>query len=269
MKFLPEPLVEDILKHRPVLLLNKSRHALSLVDDLVHRHPSLVTSKGGKAFPLEVWDMVIAAGLEEPREDEYALVRPRAALDDGALICDAYELTSISAFERNGHYRKLLEATGCFLDRLESKSLDGCEVNEEVIRKGDAFAVNQEGFRNQRKSYEDILSVYIELPDIMSRLEYGQCGFCGGDRELVAGNHGSWVVGRYGILLRSTIWVPCPECVGDSYTRDALEVALEEDEITHSEDMQWTEELDEACEKKWEILGKSVEGRLKELGYVD
>lgn len=273
MTFLTETLIEYILKHRPVLLLNKSRHALSLVDDLVHRHPSLVTSKGGKAFPLEVWDMVIAFGLEEPREDEYVLVRPRSALRDGALIVDAYDLTSIPAFERNGHYSKLLNADARFLDCLEWGSLSGGKDIEEIIRKGATFAVDLEGIRNHRKTYEDILSVFIELPDLISRLEYGLCGFCGGDGELVAGEPGCWAMGRYGIILESTASVPCPECVGDSYTRDALQLAQEEMAVRYNvewtDDVEWTDELDEAYEGRWERLAKSVEGRLQELGYLD
>lgn len=270
MRFVPESWVGDMLEHRPLLLLNETRHGLSLIDYLVHRHPSLVTSKqGGKALPLELWDMIIAAALEEPRKDKYALVRPRAALVDGALICDAYNLKRIPAYERNEHYDELLEDYDGFLDSLEAENPDECEDDEVTIRKGATFAVDLKAIRNQERSCVEILFVYVGLPDIISLLEYGRCGFCGGDRSVVAGEGDRWEMDRYCIRLSLVVSAPCPDCVGEPYTTDALELAQEEDDLTTIHNVEWTDELEEEFKKRREELEGPIEERLKELGYLD
>lgn len=269
MQALPFKWVKDMVKHRPILMLNKARQGISLIDCVVHRNPSFVTSKkDGKAFPLEIWDKIIACALENPKKDEYTLVRPRAALkreeeesrgyvNTRALICDEYKLDD-SVEQRNESYHSLLDYPES--DHSDDSNGDG------VVRPkltGNTFEVNLDAIRNHKRSAVEVLFVYVGIEDIIFLLEGGRCGFCSGSRDACASGRNPWAEERFCLSPRSAVSVPCPDCIGSPWTTDALSLAVEEDEYLGEDN----DEMDKEFEKRWDELYKEVEKREKELGY--
>ncbi|KAG5791168.1 hypothetical protein H9Q69_009779 [Fusarium xylarioides] len=69
--------VGDLLKSRPVMIFNRTLLGPAYIESIVSSSPALVTSQGGKALPLEVWDMIIDFSNRCPENHRYSLVRPK------------------------------------------------------------------------------------------------------------------------------------------------------------------------------------------------
>lgn len=70
--------IATLAAERPALILHKDAMGFSYIDMLVHRCPNFVASKQNHTvFPLEIWEMIIAFGMEWTRQDytDYILVR--------------------------------------------------------------------------------------------------------------------------------------------------------------------------------------------------
>ncbi|RBR15184.1 hypothetical protein FVER53590_08611 [Fusarium verticillioides] len=86
--------VGDLLKSRPVMIFNRTLLGPAYIECIVSSSPALVTSQGGKALPLEVWDMIIDFSNRCPENHRYSLVRPKrlqTSARGDELVCDMYK----------------------------------------------------------------------------------------------------------------------------------------------------------------------------------
>lgn len=255
-----------------MLLLNKTRLGLSLIDRIVHSHPSFVTTrKNNTALPLELWDMIIKFALEKPHRDEYALVRPRASSPEEdrqrrnvsaqTLVCDEYEFEVAC-----GEISEDWLTSYCILLYDPESDHDNVTYDEVPLPEptGNVFTVDLGTLNMQGRFSVEVLFLQVEVPDVIARLEKGRCSFCWKNRTLCPSyREGSWASELFGVTIGCGFTVPCPFCIGMEYTSDGLDLCREERRL---EDR--GEDGEEIIEELWDEFYKELDERMKELGYT-
>ncbi|KAF5989122.1 hypothetical protein FCOIX_159 [Fusarium coicis] len=76
------------------MIFNSTLLGPAYIESIVSSSPALITSRGGKALPFEVWDMIIDFSNRCPESHRYSLVRPKllqTSARGDELVCDMYK----------------------------------------------------------------------------------------------------------------------------------------------------------------------------------
>lgn len=186
---------KDIVKHQPLLLLNKTYLSLSLIDSDIHCNASFVTTKQNiTAFPLELWIRIIEFALKTTHKDNYNLVKPRAVqreeegpsgyVSEQVLICDEYK-QKVKCGQMPVEW---LDGYDSILNDAESYHKDIAYYVIPVPEPtGEILAVSLGVLRNQKKYTVKVLFVHVDVPDMIARVEKGRCGSCDRSRFMCPG----------------------------------------------------------------------------------
>ncbi|PNP80991.1 hypothetical protein FNYG_05458 [Fusarium nygamai] len=174
--------VGDLLKWRPLMLFNRTLLGPAYIESLVSSSPALVTSQGGKALPLEVWDMIIDFSNRCPENHRYSLVRPKllqTSAGGDELVCERYKRWSpfgnIKEIAEIEMYRFYLAHP----DRLYNPALDSTCPNPFSFpfpSFGSPCAFPTALLASKTK----FLHLELTVPDVIKNLEDGYCTCCSG-----------------------------------------------------------------------------------------
>ncbi|KAF5973957.1 hypothetical protein FBULB1_8026 [Fusarium bulbicola] len=83
--------IGDLLKWRPLMLLNRTLLGPAYVESIVSYSPAVIASQGGIRLPLEIWYMIIDFSKCSPENYRYSLVRPMTSTRGDELVCKRYQ----------------------------------------------------------------------------------------------------------------------------------------------------------------------------------
>lgn len=261
--------VSDLLKWRPLMILNKTLLGPAYVESVVSCSPALIASQGGKRLPLEVWDMIIDFSSRCPENHRFSLVRPKL-LQNGArgdeLVCERYQRwSSFGIIQKHEH----IEMYRFFLahpDRLYHPTMDSVCPNPfswplSPKRLPSVFPTALLALKTK------VLHVELTVPDIIRHLEDGYCNCCSG-KHVVGSDFGavaqhSWFQPLLDVpmALLLTAFVICPLCVGPEYARECIEVQ-ESMPLSRDEYRSWLLDRLESLgfkRPRWEDVPNSIE----------
>ncbi|VUC35603.1 unnamed protein product [Clonostachys rosea] len=208
--------VKHLLAEKSTLIFNKSRVGLGFIERFVHRSPELVTTKQGhKKLPLELWDLIFKFATSDFRGDECYLVLPKRLhvfnQDEVVIVCER-----VQPFDPVGDLWSFCHILDMACIRQTSKHDKGGKrtLTDRQARTGATIMVNIQ--RPRKPPSIQILFSRITIPDVIARVQGGECDVCSGYRYIcsscekgVPGTH--WVCNTYeecGAIH------PCPRCIG-------------------------------------------------------
>ncbi|KAM0350598.1 hypothetical protein ACHAPU_003083 [Fusarium lateritium] len=177
--------VDDLLTWRPLLLFNKTLLGPAFVDRIVRRSPNHITSKGGKALPLELWYSIL--DFSKSSECHYVLLRPLVAVvgvhGGKELVCQKFKcwnsFGTITTLANIEHCNLLLAHP----DKVR-KGFDNPFSSPRSREYGRPASIPVDILH----STIEILHVKLTVPDVIRYLEVGGCYSCLDER----------MIGRYG-----------------------------------------------------------------------
>lgn len=217
--------VGDLLKWRPLMLLNRTLLGPAYVESVVSCSPALIASQGGKRLPLEIWDMIIDFSRRYPENHRFSLVRPKLlqkSVQGDKLVCERYQRWSpfgiIQKVEDIEMYRFFLAHP----DRLSHPTMDSVCPNPfpwppPPKRSPSLFPTAL------LESKTKVLHVDLTVPDIIRHLEHAYCNCCSG-KHVVGSDFGPVAQHSWFQPLIGPGFVICPLCVGPEYARECNDV---------------------------------------------
>ncbi|KPM36028.1 hypothetical protein AK830_g10536 [Neonectria ditissima] len=261
MKAVESSHLENLVQHRPILILNLTCHGASFIDTLIRRSPGSIVSKhGGKLLPLEIWFQILEMATEDVDTQSYCLVRPRCLENDASgsvLVCEWVE------------QKKLC---GSLDDRWDVETYEDCISQPENVVQ---YAEEDQPFRlpetfdsatairiHKATLSSDIKVLFadITVPDVIAWVEYGNCETCDATRIMcIECSNGRWAADNFiGWGTRDcSVRLLCPLCLGLGYGEESMSqtgVPIEEQDEDYMTDQEY---------HNW------VQTRFKELGYAD
>ncbi|KAF4420131.1 hypothetical protein FACUT_11296 [Fusarium acutatum] len=193
--------IGDLLKWRPLMLLNRTLLGPAYIESIVSYSPALITSQGGKRLPLEVWGMIIDFSSRCPENHRYSLVRPKllqTSAGGDELVCERYKrwlpFGNIKQLEEIEMYRFYLAHP----DKLHHPDLDSSCPNPfyfPIPSFGSPCAFPTALLASKTR----FLHLELTVPDVIKNLEYGYCTCCSGKHVVghdfgLSGTSARWIL---------------------------------------------------------------------------
>jgi hypothetical protein len=216
---------EDLVKWKPMMILDKTLYGPAYIESLVTRNPGLVTSKsyGRKTFPLEIWHMILNIITNDPVSHDFALLRANyievGGKMDKTLACNKINRWNLLGMLRSNY---AIGNANMYLARPDL----AFHVLPNPFRLDDAsqpWKIPTLLFSSKIKS----LYVRVTVPDFIKHLEDGKCGNCFNTRtirrDITREIDGQQDFSR----LRWSMSLPvlCPLCVGLDATNRCIELS--------------------------------------------
>ncbi|KAF5543906.1 hypothetical protein FMEXI_6840 [Fusarium mexicanum] len=272
--------LESLVKLNSILIFDIDRWGASYLRNILSHGPSHITTKqGNKTLPTELWLEILDLTEITVNENTYKLVygiesthkSTNGSRIEPTLICNVLDERKGCTELRDGYDVWLFEK--CLRDpsftdirgRQDKEPFPFLRITKSA--RENAFSISVSHLRFQ----EDFLFHNIKVPDIIARLEDGDCHLCGGDRSLDlcrSDNRENASLFYAGVLSHrwchhSTI---CGLCIGADYASDHLDIMFGKCEGAHSDDEEEEEDTEEEkMEKK--SFRKRLKRRFQELGY--
>lgn len=121
MKPVTAEALRGLLKDKPILFVDPaalSRVGLVYVDEIVHRSPNLISSKGHRRFPLEIWHLILEFGYSE------------CAFSEGSISSDE----SDSSEESNFSEESISSEESCSSEEIENSFAPCLLQPQDILR---------------------------------------------------------------------------------------------------------------------------------------
>ncbi|KAI2606706.1 hypothetical protein GGR54DRAFT_620403 [Hypoxylon sp. NC1633] len=248
-----------------LLLLNTSRLGLRYAKQLLTRdhNPDItIRSKGGKTLPNEIWTKILKFTRERTKgiDDQFCLVKAE-------IVTTSPTTTLLRCFRHEFNHSGYQLLTGCiesslcvseFEDYLAAATpavAETLEVEVPELRRlsgpDNTFDVVLDTTSTGRCLYTD-----LEVPDLIARLEDGDCWVCSGNKFICPGCTGG-IAQEFQVFMSCGVDLACPLCIGVEFSQNHKNF------LDHN---LWNERLLED-EKRYML--ELVEDRLEELGYAN
>ncbi|KAF4956989.1 hypothetical protein FGADI_3401 [Fusarium gaditjirri] len=242
--------VDDLLKSRQVMIFNRTLLGPAYIETLVSCSPRLITSKGGKRLPLEVWYMIIDFANRYPENHQYFLVLPKLLQTNAGgdeLVCERFkrwlpfcDIKTLKGFE-------MFQFFLAHPDESDNPNLDPKRLRFFYHPYPSAiFSPFSSSISFPFSSFDStcafpaallaskikFLHVELTVPDVIKNVEDGKCDCC--LRKHVIGTD---FKGRQGnrwntfweLLDGLSDWYMtgfffCPLCVGPEHARESIDV---------------------------------------------
>ncbi|KAF5675149.1 cuticle-degrading protease [Fusarium denticulatum] len=273
--------LEKLVKLNSILIFDIDCWGASYLRNILSHGPSHITTKqGNKTLPTELWLGILDLTKLHVDENTYKLVygieithkSANGDMIEPTLICNVLDERKGCKELRDGYGVWLFEK--CLRDpsfkdvrgRQDKKRFPFLRITKSA--RENTFSIPVSHLRFQ----EDFLFHKIEVPDIIARLEDGDCHLCGGDRSLDLcrsddrANAGFYYEGVFSHrwCYHSTI---CALCLGRDYARDHLNIMFGKCMGAHSDNEEEEEDTEEEKMEK-NSFRKRLNRRYQELGYA-
>ncbi|KAF4986292.1 hypothetical protein FDECE_16025 [Fusarium decemcellulare] len=213
----------DLLVERgSILILDEDSLAVKFVGEIIHRSPSYISTKtGNKCLPTEIWMEILAWAELDANNHFYSPVYPVSVEQNGTesvLSCrflDGWDPCgqiekgrSIKVYEK--YLKKPLQQLGDARPfDLPDSNADGVMIPINLLTPDQEFLFHR-----------------IKVPDMIARLEEGECGLCGDGRWHCPGcRDGREILENFTSIVRSPgcgYHMFCPLCIGVKYAEESL-----------------------------------------------
>ncbi|KAF5530390.1 hypothetical protein FPHYL_14086 [Fusarium phyllophilum] len=274
--------LDSLVKLNSIVIFDIDCWGASYLRNILSHGPSHITTKqGNKTLPTELWLEILELTEIDVDENTYKLVygieltrkSANGSRIEPTLICNVLEEWKKCGQLRDGcHvrvYEKCLKDPSYEIDPQKDRVKEDMEPFFRITKtvRENAYWILVSHLRFQ----EDFLFHNIEVPDIIARLEDGDCHLCWGDRSLDlcrpdTCEDASFFCG--GTLCHRWCYhdTLCGLCLGADYASDHLDIMFEKCEGAHSDDEEVEEDTEEEkMEKKRFRL--RLKRRYQELGY--
>lgn len=244
------PLDSDTARHLipsndPILLLNTSMIATFYMSQHIARGTTNITSKNGISLPTELWLQIFEL-VSATTADAFCFVqatiisRPSAAT---VLLCNrvevdfGYDFGYIYDADMVVRVEEYMESpTRASHDDLSLITISGPKST---------FQVRIDNHPGQ------FACLYwgVSVPDVISRLEDGECSACQGRRSICPGCGGTG--GSFGVFMGCGVDLACPLCMGLEFSERHKRFLQKYywDDPPAEEETEWREELLEQLEE--------------------
>ncbi|RSL76627.1 hypothetical protein CEP51_009798 [Fusarium floridanum] len=212
--------LDDIVGRKEICILSATWFTIQFVSSLVNHSPgNIATKQGNKRLPLELWREIIAWAEMDLKSGNYCLVQVQSLVEHGAkrvLSC-----AKITEWNRCGllktedaadEYRKYLRCPGEGDDPKRPFVLPDTKNLDSLIKIEESLL----GPENE------ILFTELEVYDVLSWIEDGDCSFCECARWMdMYGEDGGYRFSGYTLPYPTDRWeryldptMGCPLCIG-------------------------------------------------------
>ncbi|KAF5251274.1 hypothetical protein FANTH_3566 [Fusarium anthophilum] len=274
--------LEGLVKLNSILILDVDWWGASYLRNIVaHGSAHITTKQGNKILPPELWldiiDRVESYVDGNTYKPVYGVKLTPGSMDasgtESALVCNVLEewtkCGDLTGGNRVNAYEKCLHDPFYKLDP-EKDETDENEKYYFIITKTvekNSYSIPVSHLRLKG----DFLFRNIEVPDIIARLEDGDCHLCWGQRSLDINRADNCEDASFfcgGVLCHRWCYheTICGLCIGGDYASDHLDIMFAKCEGAHSDDEEEEEDTEEEkMEKK--NFRKRLKRRFQELGY--
>lgn len=252
----PKTSFARILDNKSLMLLNLSHLGIRYIWQLVALTNTNITTPGGTVLPTEVWIMILELALVD-LEDSFCFVQGislqkssmgkifrcrRINLEGGTPCGDLDCGEAVHAFEEFMNKPNQNDSLPFTAPTLQPGQ--GCEDTFDILiaSADDNLPVNSA-----------CLFSSVTVPDVISHMEGGGCGFCFGSRLVCPGCTGGKTQ-EFDVFMGCGVELTCPLCIGVDFSQEHKAFLKK---------YYW----DSPPEEEAESMDNRVQQRMEELGY--
>jgi hypothetical protein len=258
---------EGLLERNTVLILDFTGWTTSYIRSIIGRSTKhIATKEGNKTLPAELWLQILSLVESDVNQPHYRLVYPvemSSVQLDGQISEPSFVCNSIKEWRAFGNIRTGNELY-FYESYIRNPSYEPEKEEGEEDPPKSPFEISKQVLPDRSfniplshlDSEEPFLYHRVEAPDVIARLENGDCKLCdGGERHFCAGCwDGRQVMEAFTSHYRAdcSIRMLCPLCVGSEYAERSIN---ETSDFWRSAGKMSDEEYEEWIDKRMKDLG--------------